>query len=1840
MAAAEWDVISEQPVAPAGGWEVASEEQDPAITAISDQMRASEQAFNRAAMSHQPGPPRVLPTGEAAYGALSGGTLILAGAPLEAGSKALEGGLLESGLAAFGVDTRAIGETGRKLRTAGQEEIALTKPKAPGTIERNVLGALQSAPTSVAAVATTLMTGNPSAGAFIAGLSQYGGGYAEVADRPDLTPEQKQSYAVVTGLIESVGELGPQAVLLKAAPSLQFIGQLLGIEVPSEVATNVLQQRVAELDQVSEPLDAHEWAQLVSDTVAQTLLLAGGLEAPSAIGHATMRAAQAAGDQPEVAPGPSPEDLMVPDGYGVVSEEPIAQAPTAAQAPVAAAPSPEQAPAEIAAPAPAERVPAGFEVVSEEPAPAEVAPQAPSTTADAVPTPSSRADLREERARLEEELRGTDRGDPRFGEILSRLDDIQVEEKIAGQPTAPTRPKLKPGQRPKADAKTMDVLQFIAAKQINGRYGIDWDEAAAHGLDPADMRDSYAHGIFRPFVKGGASFDAMAEALDEAGYPVRERIDGQMRYTPNKVLEVLDRALRGEKIFAGTAGYDAMAAERDRQIAEQEKNAPYVPTNAELVRDGRLQPTEENRIDAAQVTRAVEVDEVAVERLAVQYEKDDAGFMRAIKELLDAHDSNAEIAGNRQGGQEEAGIQAARVPDLFGADVTAVNQRNRRVQRKLGEGREAVPPEQAPPGDIFRQQADQEAAAAAASQTRIDELTNQVLEQPGMQDKVRADTIKNRERIAGEDETQGSRQGMAAGVGAQYVPLIQQAGAATAATNNFTLGLRGQAQRTVVIPAKPIRRESAMHAIENAFGVKIYQGKPFRGAMLGFYRPKTGEVRIKAHHDIEVTAHEFFHWLDRQFPAIRSLYHRRQFHDELMGVSYDKSKIFEGFAEFGRLYLTQESQAAAKAPQFYDAFVKTAEQLGILAKLHRAQNVMHAWYLQGAEARALSKIGPQVKSFNEWWESNTRGLVDRELQKGLDWLHSIKVVERTVTGGIQDATISPYGAARLVAGARGVVKAVLNHGTIAFGKTGDIEFTGPGLRQVFEPVADAFDETMAYFVAQRADELRGQGRERLLSQDEINALREIARRSEKYDLIQQAFEDYQAFNDRMMLFYIQTGLTSAERAVAMREANKSYVPFHRILESLESPQGGAPRGAFFRLKGGTQNLRDTWENIVGNVNALVASGLRNHAKQLLYKTIESNRAGQFFAVRVATEQHGTMVQPVRVLRQVVDKISQADPQARAALDDLLDHIAEDPSLAESIMYWSGKYRPSAPDIDMVLVNGKPRYYQIGDPLLMETMQLWNSPRPTNLALRILGGFSGTLRRGVTSMPDFMIPNLLRDTTNAYTLSKGGQLPFIGSIRGMVEAIQHDEAMWDFLANGGGFANLLHADAGAIRRRLERMYVNHGIDYKAVLDTPQKLLDLFDTVGSAFEYGTRIAEYKAMREKGATKRQAALEARDISTDFAMRGSSELVRWVTTGVAFMNAGMEGLYRIQREIAEKGGRVRFNPKQTMRFALRGIIGLTLPSILLWLRNHDDERYKSLPQWIKLTHWVWLVGDTAYLIPKPFEIGATFATIPEQTLEYIKDKNGARYAEALAYLVQNAFRLDPTPTAVRGPVEIARNKDFSGRPIVSEALQDVAPEEQFNAYTSETAIAIGQKFGISPVKFDHLVRSYFGTLGLYALGISDQLVDPSIGIGEKPESHAADWYVLRRFVRQSPYRGTDQEQEFYKVLEESRQVVATFNKIKGDARAQDAERYLQDGEKRVLYGARASIEGVAKQAAAINDAMRKVRLSTTMTAEAKRDKLDQLQIEKNRLFDVAALELNRGNVTELGQQQRTGTD
>jgi len=1040
--------------------------------------------------------------------------------------------------------------------------------------------------------------------------------------------------------------------------------------------------------------------------------------------------------------------------------------------------------------------------------------------------------------------------------------------------------------------------------------------------------------------------------------------------------------------------------------------------------------------------------------------------------------------------------------------------------------------------------------------------------------------------------------------------------------------------KTPIAPDRPLRRERILRNIERDFGVRIYQGR-IKGnrAALGFYRAHIEELRLKDNNAIEVAAHEIAHFMDDIDPRFKEAYKAPEFVNEIREVSYDIKQLNEGFAEFVRLFLTQEEEAVSQAPAFYDKFIELIEGSKFEKGLIRAQSDMHAWFRQGAENRALSKIG-RDKSLNgrvqDVWAA-MRDFADQPADAAIasmfDAMQGLKVLERTVTGTIGDADVSPYKIVRLVAGIRGVVRAVFRKGTIGYAANGDVVFTGDGLEQVFKPIADVMDDAMAYFAGKRAGELFRQRRENLFSRSEIQALIDKGKDNPR---IVQAFKDFQAFNKRMMQFYEDSGLLSRESRIIIEELNKSYVSFQRIIDLATGQVKPGARAQFIRLRGGTANVGDIYGNIMQSVAALVDAAVKNKAKQRVYAMVQRGQGAAQFAARIPRETQAVQLDSKQVAAKVKGILSDMGVDLAEILPEGGMGFGEDFETAagQFMTFFTFGNAPIGDNIDSVMIRGKRVYFEIADPLFLKAM-LALGPQTTNLALRIGLGFKHTLTFGVTAMPSFFIPNLTRDSVSGFLLRRSNMLPVVSSIRGILDRMQKSDAYWEYLANGGGFASSVQVETGSARRNLERLYAKSGIDFKNVLHGPRRLVDWWVEVGSAFEYGTRLAEFKASRKQGKSAAESTFRGRDVSTDFAMRGTSDFIRMFTATVPFLNARAQGLYKLQREVFEKDGKQRFKPGDRAYILARRSLLLMLPSLILWGLNRDDERYKALPEWIKDLHWVIFVPgkEEPVLIMKPFEMGMLFASIPERIAEAIVTQDGDQLGDSLWFMITEQANMNLIPQVINPGYEHARNRNWMGGKIIPDDLANVDPAEQFRPWSSDTSILLGQKVGLSPLLFDHYVKGYLGTMGTYALMASDGLVSGLLP--ESPTKQWADRPIIRRFTRALPLRRTSYEDQFYELRNEVRRITSTFNKILDEQR--DPTDYIKQGNREQLFSLSQTINSVSREISALNGAIRQTRLSGVLSPDEKLAEIKKLRRTRNRLFKDVSEQFSPAQLEQL---------
>jgi hypothetical protein len=356
------------------------------------------------------------------------------------------------------------------------------------------------------------------------------------------------------------------------------------------------------------------------------------------------------------------------------------------------------------------------------------------------------------------------------------------------------------------------------------------------------------------------------------------------------------------------------------------------------------------------------------------------------------------------------------------------------------------------------------------------------------------------------------------------------------------------------------------------------------------------------------------------------------------------------------------------------------------------------------------------------------------------------------------------------------------------------------------------------------------------------------------------------------------------------------------------------------------------------------------------------------------------------------------------------------------------------------------------------------------------------------------------------------------------------------------------------------------------------------------------------------------------NFTRSGDFEAMRFLFKTVPFLNARIQGLSRLHRGYQD-------NPRM---FLLKGSM-LAAATLALLMRNNDREEYEELPEWDKDTYWhLFLnprgtsVGDGDHIrIPKPFEVGVIFGTMPERFARGLTGRDDYKViADAAHRAIADTFAFNPIPQLVKPPIEQFANRTFFfDAPIVGLSEEGKIPEAQYSTYTSETFRLIAEAMPDfapawlrSPVRLEAAFNGYLSSTGGYLLSASDALVRRLGAYPEMPESRLYDIRPIGRFVRDPTPRSTKYNEQLYDMLNEANQVFRTVNEYRRQQRLDEAAELL--AKNRAKLQTRRALNNIATQVRTVNGQIRQVMYSPTMAPEAKRERIDALTERKNAVL------------------------
>lgn len=720
----------------------------------------------------------------------------------------------------------------------------------------------------------------------------------------------------------------------------------------------------------------------------------------------------------------------------------------------------------------------------------------------------------------------------------------------------------------------------------------------------------------------------------------------------------------------------------------------------------------------------------------------------------------------------------------------------------------------------------------------------------------------------------------------------------------------------------------------------------------------------------------------------------------------------------------------------------------------------------------------------------------------VDALHPIKKLQEEA--GLGQA--GPYEQMRLVAGAPGKADAMLKYGPFRPEDPG--RTIGPSFNKIVEPVTGDLEGFRAYLTSARALEIEAQGKKSGIDTD---AARQVVDNAPP--AVKKAARELVTFQNSVLDYAQRQGLLTPEAAGAMKEANKNYVPFFRVMDDAT-----ASGKSLKELKGSVRDIVDPLESVMKNTFAMVAAADKNAAKLAV---VEFARAeGIAKAERVAADRGFAEFDVADALR---------DSGMKDVPPDLLRAI-------------KAVLAPTKGTTITALRNGKVESWRVS-PELADAVNYTNRDS-ANLIFKVLGGPARLARAGAVFSPDFIAKSPIRDFFSMAINSKDAVVHPFEAVRSIMSIAKQDKVYQDWMRAGGANSSVVALDRRYIQENLLKLDQETGLMSRVwnIATTPAQKTMLGLRAASEFtDTMMRLPEFKKRMAEGASPGEAAFASREVTVDFARIGAQ--MSSINALVPFLNAGIQGLDRTFREAKER----------PVAFMAKGTAYITIPTIGLFVANSSDPNYWEIPQWERDLFWIVPVGGTYWRIPKPFELGLMFGTLPERVLTDFMTEQPEAWREFHKSVLQ-VFNPVGWPSFVAPAMEQMTNKSFSGAPIVPKNTEKLLPEYQYNNYTTETSKALGRLLGTfpglesaaindetvfggmakaltTPVLIENYVRGWTGGLGMYALQVADYglrkagvVPDPVL-----PASTLADIPFVKSFVVRYPSASADSVVRFY---------------------------------------------------------------------------------------------------------------
>jgi len=761
-----------------------------------------------------------------------------------------------------------------------------------------------------------------------------------------------------------------------------------------------------------------------------------------------------------------------------------------------------------------------------------------------------------------------------------------------------------------------------------------------------------------------------------------------------------------------------------------------------------------------------------------------------------------------------------------------------------------------------------------------------------------------------------------------------------------------------------------------------------------------------------------------------------------------------------------------------------------------------------SEQKVLSRIGapeePPKKQMS--WDQFYYNTVDK--------FDPIKVATEALTDGkVLSPKDDPYAMVRTIQANGRRAEAAIEAGPADF-KT--LQPTGtPGLRDIFNTVGGDLNGFRAFAISKRALELDAAGKEHGV--DVESAKQVIKDGAEKFG---PAFKQFQDFNNDVLKYGRDSGIISKENYATILEYNKNYVSFKRVMGADETGSSGSNGSGLNvsnpirELKGSERQIIDPIESTIRNTNAIISLAEKNRALQTLTDLIDK-KGNPDLGQKIATP------------KKAID-ITQSEAAQQ------LSKLGLNPEDAEAFTVFKPKNDLEDNQIASYK-DGKRQIYEVPQLLADSVKQL--DAQDVGNVVKMLSVPAKTLRNGMIASPDFQARHFIRQELTSYFASPNRFVPVLTTLQGLGGLMKNSPEYAEWLRAGGANDAIASLDSETIQKQILKLNGETGF-LDSAWNTIKSPLQSMAMITHILDEARTFGKYQVARGMGKDIPTAQMEARDSGIDVS-RSGAKLRAWNMI-TPFENMRIQGLDLIGQKFNE-------DPVGT---ASKLMTAVTLPSVYLWYANHDDPRWRDIPNYVKDTSFIFMTKDHMWRVPKPFEPGVVFGSLPERVLESYFTDNPRAFKDFKQTMADSALP-QYIPAFASPMIEQFANKSLmTGSPLISDHMKTVLPEYQSNPYTSDMAKIMGgilrqvptdltQKPGSlgSPIILDNYVRSWGGNMGQYAVQAADKVLEASgaakelgISYNENPPAKTlSDIPFIKAFVIRYPAANPQSVGDFY---------------------------------------------------------------------------------------------------------------